>query len=435
MVQKVLAGREPLPLSMGLSSLGLITAKVASLALGFVFWFMAARRFPPATVGLAAAVVSAMMFCVQLALVGVNAAFISVFPAQRRQPVALLNTSLSVVGGTATLMAGMFLVAGSLLLSELGVVASTPAFAALFVGLTVLGTIGVLLDHVSMAFGRGDQALTRNVLFGVIALCPMPLLGSGASAAHLVSLWAAGGLAALLLGMAQLAKSTNGYRFAPRAEASLARRLVRIGLPNYALTLTERVPQLLLPVLVTELLSPEANAYWYAAWMMAWVAYIVPMSVGTALFAEIAHRPHAAAEAIRRAIRSSFLFGLPAAGALAIGAPLGLSLLGSDYAVTGATPLRILLVGILPVTFIQAYFAICRARASLNEAIITGAIAAVLGVVGTALAGNTSGLVGMALAWVGAQSVVGVWCAFRVRVRLATLTPPDARLAVGSVSA
>ncbi len=68
-MRRKVAGAEARPLSMRLSSLGLIAAKVASLGLGFLFWLLAARRFAPATVGLAAAVVSAMMLCVQLPLV------------------------------------------------------------------------------------------------------------------------------------------------------------------------------------------------------------------------------------------------------------------------------------------------------------------------------------------------------------------------------
>ena len=59
-----------------------------------------------------------------------------------------------------------------------------------------------------------------------------------------------------------------------------ATELSRVGLPNDLLTLTERAPGFVLPIVVTELLSPADNAHWYAAWMMAWVVFVIPIQVG-----------------------------------------------------------------------------------------------------------------------------------------------------------
>ena len=41
-----------------------------------------------------------------------------------------------------------------------------------------------------------------------------------------------------------------------------------------------------MPILVAHLVSLEATAYWYPAWMMAWVAYSTPVLVGLVQFAE-----------------------------------------------------------------------------------------------------------------------------------------------------
>jgi hypothetical protein len=83
------------PLPLALNSLALITAKVASLGLGFLAWVVAARLFPPAQVGLASAAVAAMMLCVQLALLGVGSSLISLYPAHSRAPALLLDSAAS----------------------------------------------------------------------------------------------------------------------------------------------------------------------------------------------------------------------------------------------------------------------------------------------------------------------------------------------------
>jgi hypothetical protein len=78
----------------------------------------------------------------------------------------------------------------------------------------------------------------------------------------------------------QLWRSLSGYIFRPSLEKGIAAELIKSGLPNYLLTLSERAPNWVLPILVTELLSPADNARWYAVWMMAWVVFQIPISIG-----------------------------------------------------------------------------------------------------------------------------------------------------------
>ena len=181
-----------------------------------------------------------------------------------------------------------------------------------------------------------------------------------------------------------------------------------------ALTLTERVPGLVLPIVVTELLSPQMNAYWYMVWMSAWVVFIAPASVGIALFAEGSHRPETMAGATTHALRTSLIFGGGAAAVLGVIAYPVLDLLGHDYAQAGTTPLRILLLGVVPLALVSAYYARCRARGRLPEAIATGILGGLAAVFITAMAGVAHGLSGMAIAWVAVQTVVACWAGIRL---------------------
>jgi O-antigen/teichoic acid export membrane protein len=165
---------------------------------------------------------------------------------------------------------------------------------------------------------------------------------------------------------------------------------------------------------VTELLYPEATAVWYIVWMSAWVVFTAPISIGIAQFAEASRRPEAAAKATGTAVRASLLFGGAGALVLAALADPVLHLLGASYAEAGVMPLRLLLIGVLPLAVVSAYYAHCRAGGSLPEAIAVGTVAALAAVIVPALAGTRYGLDGMALAWVGVQAVVSVWAGFRL---------------------
>jgi O-antigen/teichoic acid export membrane protein len=405
-------------LPMHLNSIALILGKMATLGVGFLVWLLAARLLPPAEVGLASGAVSAMMLCVQIALFGAGAAVITLFPRHQERPANLLDTAIGVVGVASLVAAVAFLGLASGLFRELRILAAIPGYAIAFIAMCALGTLGVLFDQIGTAQRRGDQVLVRGVVFGVVTLgiiIALPLGVGVTDASAILAAWVGGGLVSVGLGYAQLRRSLPTYRYRPRLHRQLAVQLIGVGLPNWALTMTERAPGLILPIVVTELLSPEANATWYAVWMMAWVVYVIPVQVGLSLFAEAAHRPDDLGLAVRRGLGLALAIGAVGAVGAAIVGPFMLSFLGPSYVESGTTPLRILVVAVLPFAFVQAYFSACRSRQKLGEAILTGVCSGLVGVGAAVLAGLTYGLSGMAVAWLLTQIVTGAWAISRLR--------------------
>lgn len=405
-------------LAVTLSALALVAAKVGTMGFGFLAWIVAARLYPATEVGLASGAVSAVTLCAQIALVGVGSAVITLLPNHIDRPGRLLDTSVSVLTLTAALAALAFLLFAGNVLHELRVVAADPVYALLFVALAIAGTLGVLFDQVSTARRRGDQALIRGVAAGVVTLVAVLLIAralGGQSSRDIFAAWVLGGLVTWAVGLSMLGRAVSGYRYRPVLARSLATELSRVGLPNYFLTLTERAPGFVLPVVVTELLSPADNAHWYAAWMMAWVVFVIPIQVGMTSFAEIAREPERAGRIIRHGIRTSLAVGV--AGGLFVmvfAGPL-LGLLGSGYSGAGALPLRILVIGIIPLTFIQAYFSYCRARRRLGEAFALGIVNCIASIVAPAAAGVAGGLVAMGTAWLAVQAVSAIVAGARLR--------------------
>ena len=260
-----------------------------------------------------------------------------------------------------------------------------------------------------------DRPELRPKLFADVApLAVLPALGVGVSRLELFLAWVLGGMGTVTFGLWQLRKSCGGYLYRPRLVRSLVPAMVTTGIGNHTLTLSERVPGLVLPIVVTELLSPQANAFWYVIWMSAWVVFITPLSVGIALFAEGSHRPQAMSGATAQALRISLIFGGGGAALLWLLATPVLDLLGHEYAKVGTTPLRILLLAVIPMAFTSAYYARCRTQGRLGEAIATGILGGVAAVVVTAIAGVEHGLSGMAIAWVGIQTVISGWAGMRL---------------------
>jgi O-antigen/teichoic acid export membrane protein len=403
------------------TSLGLVTGRVASMATGFLFWLLAAHAADASAVGLAAGAVSLMMLGTQLAVAGTGSAYILTHGRLAEQRKQLLDAALTLVLLTSTVAAVLALVLVGALSEQLRAIASSPVFAVLFVAMTVLGTLNILLDHVSVALERGSQVLVRNCAGGLLTAAPLlaaPLLRWSVPAEGLFALWVLGGILACSVGAVQLHRQLDGYTYRPRLPRALVRDLVRTGLPNHALTLVERAPNLLMPVVVTEVLSPRLNAYWYVAWMMAWAVLVVPISVGMTLLAQVAKEPDKVRAGVGRAARSGGALGLAAAAGVAVIGPFVLLLLGPGYSEAGTAPLRILLLGVVPVLVIQIYFAVCRSAQRLREAVTAGTLTAVASIGCTAAVAAGAGLPGMAWAWVAVQAVSAVWAGWRLRTLL-----------------
>lgn len=400
-----------------ISSVSLVVGKVAVMGFGFLAWVVAARLYPIDAFGLASGAVAAVTLCAQLALLGVGSAIITLLPLDRERSDRLLDVAITVLGISSLVTALAFLVFAGTVLQELRVVAAEPIYAVLFLTLAMCGTLGVLFDQASTARRQGTLVMARGVAAGVVTLAAVAFIGigTGTTSQAIFAAWVAGGLVTAFGGLWTMRRVVPRYRYRPVADRAMSGTIIGVGLPNYALTLAERAPGFVLPVIVVELLSPADNAAWYAAWMMAWVVFIIPIQIGMTSFAEIARAPERTARIVRDGIRTSLALGAMAAIALAVLADPILSLLGEAYAAAAQTPLRILLIGFLPLTFILAYFSLCRARRRLREAIVLGGVDATASILVPAFVATSTGLVGMAVAWLAVQAVVAVVAVARLR--------------------
>jgi O-antigen/teichoic acid export membrane protein len=411
-------------LPMHVNSAALILTVVVSAALGQVSWLIAARLFSPSEVGIASAVITGTLLCGQISLLGFGSAVINLLPEHRGQPTDFLRTIFTTVAIAGLVAGGVYLLVVSTGLHELRTVVADPWHALIVLVTAGLMPVALLIDQTSIALRRGDSVLTRALAGGGIRIGCLLLLGTLAASGTLHSVaillaWLSAALTPCILGNAQLRHALPGFSYRPTIKPTIVKSSLALGIPNHVLSLALVVPGLVIPSVVTELLSPSSNAYWYVAWMLAGVAFVIPSSIGTALFAEAANRPEALRRGIGNSIRSSLALGLLAAVSLAVVGSWLLHLLGDTYQAEASTPLRILLLGVLPLTFVETYVAACRARRNLVEPALTCALGGLAATGGVAVAGPLFGLNGVALAWVLAQACTGAWAAWRLRAIVA----------------
>jgi O-antigen/teichoic acid export membrane protein len=273
------------------------------------------------------------------------------------------------------------------------------------------------MDQAAVALRRSDQVLLRAVVAGLLTLAGVVAFGAAgvATAREILVAWVVAALAACVIGFIQISRATGGYRFRPRLPGALTRRLLSVGVPNFALTAADNAPGLILPIVVAGALSARAAAFWYVAWMMALAAYTVPISFGLHLFAEISDTP---LELVRH-LRDSLRLGIPVAGVATVGlvtlGPLVLSILGSGYADHGSTPLRLVALAAMPMVVTKSYLAVCRGTGRIREGTVFAGIVGTAAVCLALWAAQAFGLSGIAATWLTVQVIAAVGAAVRLR--------------------
>jgi O-antigen/teichoic acid export membrane protein len=393
------------------NALSLFNATMVASVLGFAFWAVAARSLPRSAVGYGSAATSAMTFLGTIGMFGMGSLLIGELPRLRRGRAALAAAAtLICVGGAATL-AIVFVLIGPLFGGSMRTLIGGPWSAALLVVGVMLTAATLVLDQATIGVMRGGLQLSRNAVFAVgkLLLLFIPAIAvRHPGGVWILAAWT-GGLAVSLVALAVLVRR-SGTSVLPRPDWRLLRSMRRTAGAHNALNLVVQGPRLLLPVLVTVLVSSEANAAFYVAYMIVTFLYIVPTHLSTVLFAVVAKDPSALRTKIRFTLRVSAILGAVGVLALVVLASPVLGVLGGGYA-AAALVLRLLALGYLPTTVKLHYIAVCRAADRIGHAAIVLGIGAVLEIGGAAIgafAGGLTGLtVGFLLAMVAEAAMTG----------------------------
>lgn len=405
----------------------LVATFVVKSGLGFAYWWVAARQFSPEAVGFASAAVSAMTLLGTFCMLGLGTLLIRELPRQPGQEVALISAALLTVAVAGGCIGFLFAIGIPSLSTNLQPLrASVPAVALFAIGVS-LATVNLVLDQVLIGLLRGDLQLWRNTLFAGAKLAALTAVGfwlSQRGGLTIYATWALGDAISLaaLAGFAILKGKQIIRKSLP--QWGLLRKLGPSALQHHLLNLLLIGPNFALPVLVTVLISATMNAWFYVAFLVADVVYVVPQALVMSLYAVSSAQPHVLARKARFAMSLAVITCVLANSVLLLCSRQLLGLFGPGYAEQGVWSLRFLALGALPFLIKDLYIAICRIQDRIAKALLPLAGGALLELGLAALGARLGGISGLSLGWLIAVCIEAVLMSRRVYKTVRPISTP-----------
>jgi O-antigen/teichoic acid export membrane protein len=402
----------------------LIGTTAVNSGLGVIYWWLAARTFQLADVGLASAAIAAMVLLGTVGMLGLGTLLIGEVTRWPERAERLISAAVLAAGAAATVAGLVFALLAPWLSAELRPLsddAVKPLLFALGAGLTAATLV---LDQALVGLLAGDLQFWRNALFAVAKLGFLWVAGiwlSSGGGMAIYTTWLAGNLLSVAVVAALAAR--RGVRLIERPDWNLLRRLGGSALWHHAFNLALLAPGLLLPLLVTTLLSAEANASFYLAWMLVGFVFVIPTALTTVLHALGAADRQVLARETRRTLTLSLPATLLAGLTLCVAAEWVLGSFGANYAAQATWCLRILCLGGAPAIVKTHYIAIRRARNELRGALPAMVAGGLLEVALAMIGALLGGLVGLSLGWAIAVSIQAA-CMSGVVYRAASYPAP-----------
>ena len=394
----------------------LVATTLVTSVLGFAFWWLAARMYPPQVVGFASAAVSAMMLLGAVGMLGLGTLLIGQVRRDPDNAGSIVLTSALLSGTASALLGIVFAVAAPVLSPELSLLSTDWVNIALFAAGVAFTSVTLILDQALIGMLRGGLQLWRNSLFAgikLLVLYAFALWFASASGLTIYLAWLLGNVISLLITLVFISRS--GLNLMHRPQIGLVLGVARSAMAHHASNLILQAPTLIMPIAVTTFLSASSNASFYAAWMIASFVFVIPSHLSTVLYAMTTREPAALAAKMRTTIRLSLVVGAPVAALLFLAANPLLYLFGEHYAEQADWCLRLLALGVFPLIVKYHYIALLRVNDRLNSAVTLLLVGSVLEIGLSVLGLKLGELTGLSLGWVIAVSIQAAMMAPKLR--------------------
>ncbi len=370
---------------------------------GFFFWIIVANLYKDSQVGLATAIISAVTFIMNLSILGLNYSIIR-FLSKTKNKTQLLSDSFSAISLAAAIFAGMFLLFLPFFSPSLAFVREGPT-AWVFILFTILVTLDYFTESIFIAYRAGKYIFYKNIVVSISKLL-LPALFVGFGAVGIFFAWSLALSSALIVSFFILVKKFH-FKFTPAFRRTKLKELVSFSFVNFLVGLLGIAPGLLLPILITNTINSQTAAYFYIAYMIANLLYVIPYATTQSLFAEGSYDEKSFWHSVGKALKLIFTLLIPAIIVLLLLSNFILLFFGKSYSVEGVRFLHLLALAGIPVSLNYLGLTILNVKRKMKALLIICIIGTVT-ILWLSYALREYSLAGIGVAWLAGHLVKNV---------------------------
>lgn len=381
-----------------------MAANASNNLIGFFFWTLAARLYTVEDIGKATALISAANLLILFAGLGMGIGVIR-FLSEEKNKTALINTAFTISEVTALILSLIFILGIGVWSPALAFIYDNYLLIALFIIFAVFSVIQSLLSFTFVAFGAARYSFYQSLIVGIKVIILIFLIHLGITGVF--ASFALGPIIAVIVTyIIFLPAVYPGYKFIPSFNGTILDTIVHFSLGNYFGECFKSLTGVLVPLIIINLLGAETNAYFYVAWMISGIFFMVSYSINYSLIAATAPHPEELRKQIVKALKFALLILIPAIIVVYFAGGFILSLFGKEYAQGGLDLLHILIVSSIPVAVNEIYVAVYRIRKQIKPIILIYGFIALFSIGAGYILLKILGLTGIGIAWLSAHCIM-----------------------------
>jgi O-antigen/teichoic acid export membrane protein len=376
---------------------------IATAVLGFAYWWLAARLFPPEAIGKASAILSVIALVGLLGDAGIGTLLMGEIVRHPGRAPGLVAAAVS-VGLALGLGMALSFVFGADFLGSTRLIEGWVVGVGFVLGCG-LAVVSKVADQALLGSLRGTSAMIRNVLFSAFKLALIVAAAAAGSASAIILTW----VAALLASWIGLDLLTRGgaRRLVGTPDFNLLHTLRGKVFSHYALDVALQAPLVIVPYLVLVLLSPATTAAFASVWMLVSTAAVVPAVLATVLFPVVRAGPKQFQHLFLVSLTASLLFSLACAVFIFTYSQQILGIFNPAYPEIAGMSLRFIGFGLLGSTFKFHACTLARLGDAMGRASPWFALGGLLELGFVVAGAKVGGLEGLVLGWTLAVSIEG----------------------------
>lgn len=382
------------------NSFWLMAGSFSMAGIGFVYWIIAARLYTPEQIGLATTFLSAASLVNGFAMLGFGTTLIRFLPTSEVKE-KKINTAFTVVSTAAFLIGLLYLFGLPTFTNKLLFIRASIPTLLIAIFFFPLNTINGITDSVFIAFRQAQWVFVSNISQSIIKFIFLFLFSSlgvwGVIGSNIVATVIATSLCLILI------SRLYSIHFKPTLDEAILKSVRKFALGNYASGLIGSLPNMLLPIIITNRISPEQTAYFYMPNMIAGLLTMIPSTISRSYLTESSHSTSNLS--LKKPLLISYSLLIPSILFLVTFGRQILSLFGKSYSVAGYYYLVVMCVSIL--IMVINYFLGVRLMVNnrLKAMVISNSIGSAV-YISSALFAISYGIVGIAISSIISQSAI-----------------------------